>query len=92
VREWVGGLALHGHDAFLARVAANVLQIVERELALGPELARRHAERLAALGVADDAELAVQVRAGRDDDATIAAIHANVVDKLTVADPRQLQR
>jgi aminoglycoside phosphotransferase len=92
VREWVGGLALQGHDAFLARVTGNVLRIVERELALGPELARRHAQRLAALGVADDAELAAQVRAGRDDDATIAAIRASVVDKLAVADPRQLQR
>lgn len=92
VREWVGGLALHGQDAFLARVANNVLRIVERELALGPGLARRHTGRLAALGVADDAELAAQVRAGRDDEATIAAVRAHVVDKLTVADPRQLRR
>jgi aminoglycoside phosphotransferase (APT) family kinase protein len=92
VRGWIGGLELGGHDAFLARVAANALRIVERELAYGPELARRHAARLAALGVADDAELAAQVRAGRDDAATVAAVRAAVVDKLTVADPRQLDR
>jgi aminoglycoside phosphotransferase (APT) family kinase protein len=92
VREWVGGLTLRGPDAFLARVTTNVLLIVERELAAGPGLARRHAERLAALGVTDDAQLAAQIRAGRDDAATVAAVHASVVDKLTVADPRQLHR
>jgi aminoglycoside phosphotransferase (APT) family kinase protein len=92
VRGWVGGLSLDGHDTFLARVAANALAIVERELAYGPELARRHADRLAALGVGSDAELAARVRGGRDDAATVAAIHAAVVDKLTVADPRQLDR
>jgi hypothetical protein len=92
VRGWLGGLELHGHDAFLARVAANALRIVERELAYGPELARRHADRLGVLGVAGDAELAAQVRTGRDDDATVAAIRAAVVDKLTVADPSQLDR
>jgi aminoglycoside phosphotransferase (APT) family kinase protein len=92
VRDWVGALPLRGHDAFLARVVGNVLGTVERELAYGPALARRHADRLAALGVAGTAELAAQVRAGRDDDATVAAIRAGVVDKLTVADPRQLER
>jgi hypothetical protein len=92
VREWLRGLELGGHDAFLARVAANALGIVEREISSGPELARRHAARLAALGVPGDAELAAQVRAGRDDDATVAAIRAAVVDKLVVAAPRQLER
>jgi aminoglycoside phosphotransferase (APT) family kinase protein len=91
-REWIGTLPLAGHDAFLARVTTNVLRTVERELTLGPELARRHAARLAALGVTDDADLAAQVRAGRDDEATVTAIRASVVDKLTVADPRQLRR
>jgi len=92
VREWLGGLNLAGHDAFLARVAGRALEIVGREIASGPDLARRHEERLAALGVADDAELAAQVRAGRDDAPTVAAIRQAVVDKLSVADPRLLQR
>jgi aminoglycoside phosphotransferase (APT) family kinase protein len=92
VREWLRGLELNGPDAFLARVAANVLGIVERDLCYGPELAGRHAARLAGLGVRDDAELAAQVRDGRDDEATVAAIRAAVVDKLVVADPRQLDR
>lgn len=91
VREWVEGLRLAGHDAFLARVAGRALQIVERELA-APELTSRHHERLETLGVRDDAELAAQVRAGRDDDATVTAIRDSVVDKLRVADPKLLRR
>jgi len=91
VREWIERLELHGHDAFLARVSARALQIVERELA-APELERRHRERLDTLGVTDDAELAAQVRAGRDDATTVEAIRASVVDKLRIADPRLLQR
>jgi aminoglycoside phosphotransferase (APT) family kinase protein len=90
VREWIDGLALSGHDAFLARVAARSLDIVGRELALGPALQERHVQRLAGLGVGSEAELAGQVRAGRDDPATVHAIRATVVDKLLVADPRQL--
>lgn len=92
VREWVGGLTLTGHDAFLARVATRALQTVEREVAIGPVLAAAHAERLARLGVRDDADLAAQVRAGRDDEVTVDAIRAAVVDKLRVADPRLIAR
>jgi hypothetical protein len=54
-------------------------------------LDRRHRDRLESLGVADDAELAAQVRAGRDDDATVAAIRESVIDKLSIADPRLLR-
>ena len=90
VREWVEGLALTGHDAFLRRVASRSLQIVERELAAAPELDERHRARLEALGVADDVELAAAIRAGRDDDGVVRAVRAAVVDKLAVADPRLL--
>ena len=91
VRDWVRGLTLTGHDAFLARVAANALGIVERELDSEPALSARHEQRLRTLGVADDTELAAQVRDGRDDPATVEAIRAAVVDKLRVADPRLLR-
>ncbi|KAF0187367.1 MAG: hypothetical protein IV086_05525 [Hyphomonadaceae bacterium] len=40
---------LEGHAAFHARVAANVLAIVARELELGPAAADAEAERLAQL-------------------------------------------
>jgi len=91
VREWIEQLQLQGHDAFLARVSSRALRIVERELA-SPELEQRHRDRLEALGVHDDTELAAQVRDGRDDAATVAAIRESVIDKLWIADPRLLQR
>src|SRR5258706_13864879 len=40
---------LKGHTAFHARVAANALGIVSRELKLGPQLAAEEKERLAKL-------------------------------------------
>ncbi|GLZ47066.1 hypothetical protein Acsp06_32510 [Actinomycetospora sp. NBRC 106375] len=81
--------------AFLARVAANVLAGAGRELTLGPEIDRRHTERLAALGYRDQAGLAAAVRSGAVDDsdpALLAAVRAGVTDKLTVANPRYLEQ
>lgn len=95
VREWLDrDVATGGAVApFHARVASNVLAIVEREIALGPVHDLRHAERLATLGVADDHELAAGIRAGRFDDRldeVRALVRASVVDKLAVANPRYL--
>jgi aminoglycoside phosphotransferase (APT) family kinase protein len=90
VQEWVDTLDLAGHDRFLARVATRALDVVRREVAMGPALAARHEQRLAALGVGSDAELAAQVRAGRDEPAVVRAVCESVVDKLRVSDPRQL--
>jgi hypothetical protein len=93
VREWIERdvmPATEGRLRFHARVAANVLAIVERELALGPEQAAAHAERLAALGVDTDAELARAIREGTLDDRydeVKAAVWASVRDKLAVAHP-----
>jgi aminoglycoside phosphotransferase (APT) family kinase protein len=78
---------------FLARVAANVLGGVGRELRLGPDQERRHRERLAGLGFRDQAELAAAIRAGEVDDtdpALRAAVRAAVSDRLAVANPRYL--
>jgi hypothetical protein len=75
---------------FHARVAANALRIVERELALGPRQAAEHAERLLRLGAADDAELARGIRAGRYDervDELLAELREAVRAKLEVANP-----
>jgi aminoglycoside phosphotransferase (APT) family kinase protein len=85
--------ATEGRLNFLARVAANVLDGVERELMLGPELQRRHSARLAAFGQADQAGLAAAIRAGEidaDDPALLAAVRAAVTDRLAVANPRYL--
>ncbi|MGH9112262.1 MAG: DUF6285 domain-containing protein, partial [Acidimicrobiales bacterium] len=53
-------------------------------------LAAAHAERLAALGLSSEAELAAAIRSGRLDDRwddVAAAVRATVADKLAVASP-----
>lgn len=85
--------ATDGRVRFHVRVAAGVLRVVERELAQGDRQADDHAARLAALGVADDAELAKWIREGRIDnryDEVNAAVTAAVRNKLAVANPRYL--
>lgn len=82
-------------NAFHARVAANMLAIVERELALGPAQEWAHRARLAELGVSDDAELVAAIRSGVLDDRADevrALVWAGVRDKLVVANPRYLER
>jgi hypothetical protein len=96
VREFLEGdvsAATDGRVRFHARVAANVCAMVERELALGPDQERAAAERLAALGVVDDFELAAAIRSGELDARyaeVAAAVRATVRDKLLVANPRYL--
>jgi hypothetical protein len=94
VRELLEGdvvAATAGRVQFHVRVAANVLGMVERELATGAELASAHTDRLGALGVASDAELAAAIRSGALDDRwdeVVTAVRATVADKLSVANPR----
>jgi hypothetical protein len=79
--------------AFLARVAANVLAIVERELEQGPAAAAEQRERLARLGVADDAELAAQIRAGALDDRVddvVDVLRASSIARVRIANARWL--
>ena len=74
VRDFLERVAqpeLRGHSAFLARVAANALAIVERELALGAEQDAAERERLRALLGSDGAleeqnrTLCREIRSGR---------------------------
>jgi hypothetical protein len=93
VREWLQSdvlTATTGRLNFHARVAINVLAMVEREIELGAAQAEAHQSRLAALGVADDAELAAGIRSGMigPDEAVRDAVWASVRDKLAVANPR----
>jgi len=81
------GPALSG---FSARVAANVLAMVERELARGPADQQAYAAVLARLGVSDEAALAAEIRAGRRDHqlAEIAEEFRGIVAaRLAVARP-----
>ena len=94
VREWLERDVMpttEGRLQFHARVAANMLAMVERELQLGPEQADAHRRRLATLGFADEAELAAAIRAGDLDERyeeVRAVVLATVGDKLAVANPR----
>ena len=73
-------------------MAVHALEIVGRELALGPAQEEAHRARLAELGVADDAELAQAIRDGRfdGDPAVREALRADARDRLLVANPRWL--
>ena len=96
VREWLERdvmTSTTGRLQFNARVAVNVLAMVERELAVAEEHAQAHAQRLAQLGCADEEELARRIRAGELDDRDPEVrelVWASVRDKLAVANPKYL--
>ena len=96
VREFLEGdvmSATEGRVRFHARVAANAVAIVERELSLGPAHVDALSARLDALGVASLDELAAAIRDGRLDgryDEVAAAVRATVRDELLVANPKYL--
>ena len=86
--------AVEGRVQFHTRVAMNVLGMVEREIALGPEQAAAHAAGLASLGVADDAALARAIREGTLDDRmdeVRTVVRDAVRAKLEVANPKYLE-
>ena len=86
--------ATDGRVRFHARVAVNVLRMVERELADGSAMASAHDARLASLGMADDAELSAAIRSGTLDDRwdeVVATVRSSVEDKVAVANPTYLQ-
>ena len=90
--KWIG-LATDGRLQFHARVAVNVLSMVERELRVGLEQAEAHRVRLDQLGAADDADLARMIRDGSLDDRLPEVrelVWASVRDKLAVANPKYL--
>ncbi|HVB91658.1 MAG TPA: phosphotransferase family protein [Acidimicrobiales bacterium] len=96
VREYLEGSVMEQGGTgvrFQARIARNALLTVERELRLGPALARAHGDRLAALGFGDDAALAAAIRSGSMDNeqaGVAAALAAAARDQLLVANPGYL--
>jgi Domain of unknown function (DUF6285) len=87
---------LTGRLAFHARVAANVLAIVRRELLLGPDADRSDSRRLAALlghpgdPTALTQELCQRIASGQiatDDPALIEHLWASTLDTLAVDQP-----
>ena len=99
VRDFLEKVAqpeLRGHSAFHARVAANALAIVERELALGAEQDAAERERLRALLGRDGAleaqnrELCRAIRAGeinQDRPGLLEHLRATTLAKLAVDQP-----
>jgi uncharacterized protein DUF6285 len=87
--------ATEGRVRFHARVAVNVLAMVEREWELGPAQAAAHREGLARLGYPDEQALARAIRTGDvtgPDLAEVASfVRDTVRDKLLVANPRYLE-
>jgi hypothetical protein len=80
--------ATDGAVNFHARVAANVLRIVERELR--DDTANEVVDRLAAVGFADEANLAAAVRSGDFDDRSgevMALLRTLVRHRLAVGHP-----
>jgi hypothetical protein len=71
------------------RIAVHALEVVGRELQLGPDQLEAHRARLHALGVPDDASLAQAIRDGQFDDhpGLIEALRADTRDRLLVANP-----
>ena len=71
------------------RIARHALEIVARELELGPAQLESHRARLQALGVADEAELSARIRSGEFDDRAglVEALRADSRDRLLVANP-----
>lgn len=94
VAEWIENEligTLEGRLQFHARVAANIVAMVAREIRLGPEQQQAHRQRLEELGCTDDADLAARIRSGALDERLAevrAAVERSVHDKLEVANPR----
>ncbi len=94
-------MPLGGRVGFHGRVARNVVEIVRRELDLGPEADAAERTGLVEL-LGDDApedlheanaELARLIRAGSLDDRreeVLAHLRRTAIDKLRIANPREL--
>jgi aminoglycoside phosphotransferase (APT) family kinase protein len=97
VREFLSDQVVGGSEGSLsyhARVAANVLGMVSRELAAGERPLQRRALALAGLGVLDEEGLCAALRAGvleDRDDQVVEVLAEGVVERVAVANPRYLQ-
>ena len=85
--------ATSGQVSFHARVTANVLGVVERQLRLGPAQEERFRSGLAELGAASSSALCDAIRGGAFDgreEQLWRFLAVSVRDRLAVANPRHL--
>jgi hypothetical protein len=98
VSRWIDGVrpSLDARNAFLARVAVNILGVIVREQNLGPAAETAARARFAELlghdgDFADlNRELCARLRAGKLDAQTpglLAALKANVLDQIAIDQP-----
>ena len=96
LHEWMERDLLPGVDGrlqFHTRVAINMIDIVRRELELGPDQEVQHQDVLSSFGMKDDAELAAAIREGAFDKNLVDVLNRLrpvVEDKVRVANPRYL--
>lgn len=85
--------ATTGRTEYLARVAANALGIVERELRAGVEPAMERRDAISVLGYDDEANLAAAIRGGALDDRfdeLLSVLSAVTRVRVGIANPRYL--
>ena len=85
--------ATDGRIAFHARVAQNVLAIVEREIALRPQLEAAQQQASERLGYTNEAALAIAIRNGRLDgrqQEVLAALRSVVDVRVAIANPKHV--
>nr|WP_221220855.1 DUF6285 domain-containing protein [Phenylobacterium haematophilum] len=98
VARWIDSVRpqLAPRDAFLARVAANALSVVKRELQHGPAAEAAAVERLSALlgrqgSLAElNADLCARLRGGEMDAATpglLTTLRANITEQIAIDQP-----
>ena len=98
VARWIDTIRpeLNPRDAFLARVAVNVLGVVQRELTLGPAAEAEAVARMSSLlghtGSYEDltAELCARLQAGElgaETPGLLAALRANAQDQVAIDQP-----
>jgi Domain of unknown function (DUF6285) len=98
VARWIDDLRpdLDPRNAFLARVSANVLGVIGRELTLGPAAQAAATERLTVVldyrGTFEElnSDLCRRLRAGEmtaETPGLLAALKANVLDQLAIDQP-----
>ena len=98
VARWIDGIrpSLDPRNAFLARVAANALGAISRELTLGPAAEAAATERFVTLldhrgGHAElNSELCERIRTGRmtvETPGLLPALRANTLEQLAIDQP-----
>lgn len=83
--------ATDGRVAFHARVAQNVLGIVDRELVLGPRLRETQARLYASLGTTNERTLADRIKNGSFDDTSdelLLALRNVIAIRIAIANPK----